>query len=476
MHINNNVWKCLEKDIVIFPEKTSLIKFANKFGTTEYPAPLPLRRTCSILREYGFGTLLCESLIWEKKETGNCNYSTKDNHACGVRYFSCNEYDKILEDHYDAELLKKECFKIAFFKTVFEKEKDLKDLDRDDLKAICIVHRDTLLKHGCQKISIPPYVTESIINIPEKRKNVCFLTNYVSNIIIGDREFQVEGNYFCQQNHVTNCCSQAAIKMAVRGYYPDITAEKINEIAGVDHKKRKGNEGFNPEEFVNTIKNLTGQEAQHFDIRSYETPLFFMKLIYHAIESRFPAILLFAYGAEKSLFPPKHRCHAAALIGHTFNKNNWWSYAWKGYFSGYRVKLKYLPSVMWCDNFLIQDDNFGPYYFLPLHSLRILDIPSLLPNAIIKIIQNTRFHLSKIWPKVYLPMHCIITYPDNSVHFEDVLKVEPYSLEWLEKNFAEITKDMNLDDNIYNEYFYLYLENRTFVLRTLAMSRGRIFG
>lgn len=227
-----------------------LIAYANNFGTDEYHPPIPLRRAFSLFRSYGFGTLVCSPSEWQPTDQSRngCNIE-----RCGseIRYKSCKEYIECLKKHYNTQIVKKECFKIAFFKPEFD-DFDSIELNNSDLLGYCLLHRDIIRAEGVEE-TLRPYVPESIINLPEKRGDVFLLEKYSTKINIAGKIFKIAGNYFSQQNSKTNCCAHAAIKMAIRSYFPEVTAEKINETAGVNHKEIKGNKGFQPEEIVNAI-------------------------------------------------------------------------------------------------------------------------------------------------------------------------------------------------------------------------------
>ena len=463
-----------QKNIRILQNDISLIRFANEFSFPDCPAPLPLRRTFSLLRDFCFKTIVCEYALWQINEDTADIDNICNEQNCDLRFISCKQYAECLKQYYGSKLDFKECYKIAFFKKKFFDERDIEQLIDEDLLAFCIVHRDRIFETHAPSSRLPyvietVYVTESIINIPEKRMNIHTIGKLESNFRIRGKEFFIKGNYFSQQNSFTNCCAHAAIKMAIRGYHPQITAETINAEAGIDHEKRKGNEGLEPGDFIQVIKKLSGQEADYFEARSFKTPLQFLKLIYHAIESGFPVILLFTY-PDDTEYPVKQGCHAATLIGHTFNKHTWWSYAWRGYFKD--IDMEYLPSVIWCDNFVIQDDNLGPYYLLPLHSLKILDSTFTVPLFLRSIVQNTKYQLSKIkkmqW--LYQPMYCIIPHPKKLRYIEDVLKVEPFALDRLTKYISYLGKQTP-SNNFFLHYFLPNFKDESLILRTFALSK-----
>lgn len=455
--IPNNWPKIIHDDV-------KLLLFAMDIAN---PVPLPLRRTLSLVRDVGFKTIIVEQSRWPNEQ---CNEKN-----CGLRFRSCKEYVSILKKHYDCELKEKECYKIAVFKSLFETKKELDSVPESDLIAYCILQQDTFQKDPDRSFKNPdPYVTESIIDLTDYHRDGFTFGKCMTKAKIWGRQFQLTGNYFSQQNGVTNCCAHAAIKMAIRGYYPHVTSEKINQEAGIDHRGRnKGNEGLEPKDFIKVIQSVSELKAFLFEARSFETPFHFFKLIYHAIESRFPVILFFTYPAYQEQTPSnrnKQDGHSATLIGYTFNKHTWWGYARKGYFSRKR-ELEYLPSVMWCDNFVIQDDNVGPAYLLPIHALQISELAAALPNPFKAIIQNLKFKLSSKYEWLYRPLYAIISYPEKLGHFDDILKVEPYANKRLIEYVAYLERE-NLQPKsnlFYSKYFIPHFEQRSLILRTFSL-------
>lgn len=461
-----------------------LIQFANQFKTKNYDPPVPLRRTCSILRSYGFNSIVCEAIKIDLSSNVNNVYCEAD--QCGDKYLSCNEYIELINKHYERKIISKECYKIAFFKQKITSKENLLHAKNSDLLAYCIVHIDSFLNDGMPE-DYRPYVTESILGLTERRKSQFYFNSDLWHIFLNRKKFKITGNYFCQQNSITNCCANAAIKMAVRCNRFNITAETINKYNGINHIDRKGNSGFKPNEFVNVLEEITKSKCELHDIRSLSTPLHFLKLVYHALESRFPVILLFAsgrHGSHKNYNSgnTERELHAAALAGHTFNKDNWWAYAWKGYFTKSRTSYEYLPSVLWCDNFIIQDDNYGPQYLLPVHSLKTTELWSLLPRPIKSLSQTTRFNMSKILKRLgahraalnlYRPVYCIITYPHDLPSFCDVMWIEPSNLEFLGRFVDRINLIPTLNFNVfYMDYFLHNFKKKDLVLRTYALNKN----
>ncbi len=317
----------------------SFFKLASQLG-----ANLPFKRTLSLMR-----LLKCEKIAWETSEWGkDCNPS-----LCEQRYKSCQDYVNNIE-HYKQRLKKKLCHRFLFFKN-----------NKDKFLGYCIVHEDTLQNIDSEIETSHFYLTECVLGnpIPREIRGYAY-GNYKAKIPLENKQYEINGNYFSQQNKYTNCCAQAAIKMVLRGYFHNITCEQINKSSNIKHEKGQGNLGFNPGQICDSIKNYSKQNSNcelqpsmlHSDSAN---PSQFLKSVYHAIESKIPVILLMILPREIS--SEKTKGHAVSLVGHSFKMNNWGAYG-GGYFS--ETAVGYLSSFLWCDSFIIQDDNFGPFYHL----------------------------------------------------------------------------------------------------------------
>ena len=72
--------------------------------------------------------------------------------------------------------------------------------------------------------------------------------------------------------------------------------------------------------------------------------------------------------------------HAVCVIGHTLNSDLWrpeaeYAYLHSMQSNWFPQDKHYLPASLWTDHFLIHDDNFGPYYCMPVDSLRRMTLP-----------------------------------------------------------------------------------------------------
>lgn len=179
------------------------------------------------------------------------------------------------------------------------------------------------------------------------------------------REFAVPGSFFAQQQSVIACCAHAAAMVALKNVYTDLNLpcsvnyEDMNRLLEIDHDKlgRLASDGLSPREIACIL-----EELGHLDTVVIQSPEAHPDLLvtsaYQAVESGFPAVICFQ-GLERS--------HAMTVVGHTFEPGLWPGARAGAYFRD-RL-LPYLPSHAWVEGLVVQDDNFGPYCFLPRRTL-----------------------------------------------------------------------------------------------------------
>lgn len=462
-------------DIAFFYEKDSLISIANDLTDhMKQKCPLPLRRTFSLMREFRFKTIFITATESMKTYESNKYELSCCKNSCGIRTESCKDYVYLLEKRYKCKFEGKLCYKISFFDTYLKSEDEIKQQSNSNLLAYCILHRDRYIKRGKMKTLF--YVTESTVKIRDRRKSLVLSSNQTTIATIAGKKFRLKGHYFCQQNSITNCCAQASIKMALRGFYKELNAEHINQLIGIDHINLFGNKGLEPKEFKDAILKIPNVQVRVIDGMT-SGPWVFTKLIYHAIESKFPVILLFSHPKSTSNTSKKLIIdgHATALIGYTFNNSNWWCYGLTSYYSSLKTDVSYLPSILWADNFIIQDDNLGPYYRIPISSLRVTNITSKFPlKARIALKWVKKEILRHIIPFSYWPTYAVIIHPKDSVDFKNCLNIENYAIEQLVQYTNEKvinTKYEPKDNQNFSELFLYFLKEEMLIARTFAIKK-----
>jgi hypothetical protein len=210
------------------------------------------------------------------------------------------------------------------------------------------------------------YIYEAILPPPHKGdpKPLPLLNNFVTTsstftVTVKDREFQLCGVYYCQQNGSTNVCAHACLRMALNS-------------SGLAGATPITNKAINDELTIVTPANgLTlGQIAGFLSTRQIETLIVdctnlssgdYAASLAAIVESGHAALLVFTTG---------NNCeHVVTVFGHTRNSDEWHPQAIPAY-SGPRSS-QFFPSALWSDHFIIHDDNFGPYFALSNHALEI---------------------------------------------------------------------------------------------------------
>ncbi len=198
---------------------------------------------------------------------------------------------------------------------------------------------------------------------------------------------EIVGFPYTEKNHKETMCAQAALLGIVQywqrknpGSFLDVkSAKDINRLAGVDEDQTGGLDARQIKEFFAS----TGFDAEFLDysmrIFSDVDRLHLATDIYSFIESQCPVL-----AAVKT----HNGGHALTFIGHTFDKNSWAAMADPGYFG--KTNDYFHENTSWIENLIVQDDNFGPYYFFPFHRLsKIINCAIIaLPSSAINILPH----------------------------------------------------------------------------------------
>jgi len=288
---------------------------------------------------------------------------------------SCLNYITQMDCDSARTLVTKKCVKFFFFdRPIPDGVKIDPNQFEEHLIGYCTVHTDTIkYKDGSTNDLYRSYVPECVLIGLRKDIQGFKYGTFQDTVIIDGNQFNIKrGTYFSQQNGLTNFCAHAAIKTALRGYDIEISSESINTALSKKFPRRVSNianmsKGLSIPEMSSAIIELSSKSSyidelypMEIDARKLSITQF-IETVYRAIESKIPVILLFRIPNIYETVGG-FRGHAISIIGHTFNINNWNAYG-SGYFSD-NSKISYLSSFLWCDNFVVQDDNFGPAYHL----------------------------------------------------------------------------------------------------------------
>lgn len=212
-------------------------------------------------------------------------------------------------------------------------------------------------------------VVEAIIPLPSSVKGHYLLSkgnwetaypgadgSYIRNNI-------VDACPFVQQDGVIGICAHASIRMlsmVLARNFTDCERMNIREIQDKviampllegSHLPATGLTSF---EIVNAIEAMGAVPTLYTfeEGRERTQRLSLEQIIYPYVESGIPVMV--GIRTESG-------GHSILVVGHTFDRDSWWQQAEMGYFPSLARGVTWVPSYMWTPEFIIQDDNFGPY-------------------------------------------------------------------------------------------------------------------
>jgi len=259
-------------------------------------------------------------------------------------------------------------WRLSFYSKHFKTKRGLRTAGSDQFIGYLIIKEDVLPK------GLSTRVYESVI------KNGIHAHNYVRGDLtwtcrVQGKGCKVKGYLYAQQNGLTNVCAHVALRTVGASFHKDgdITYREMNDLLGIDHKKKKLTNGLTLPQMVKILESV-GVTCDHADYSSGSTnapPVPYQRFVYGSIESGFPSIIIFHTSGNSM--------HAVPVFGHTFNQDTWVPSAERGYFQ-IGPGTAYLPSESWVSSFLMHDDNFGSNFCVPRHYLRPVQ-PSGKPKA-----------------------------------------------------------------------------------------------
>lgn len=293
----------------------------------------------------------------------------------------CGEY--LDECKIDSALEPEQCVRLHFFAARIETEADIAQ-NRQSYCGYCDVRPDgTIAK--C-------HITRTVIIRPDSYAFlVCQITEAVG--LPAGEKLDVTGFSHVEKNGRGLMCSQAAMANIVHywnskapGTFSATTATAISLAAGVSSEQLLNgdfgglsfpavkqffvNQGFN----VHTVGYWEKNPTQIAEEDPGVT-------IYGFLESGFPVIAVVKTAAENH--------HALTVVGHTFDKNIWSAFAGPYYFSEPLTGGGcYHSNSAWVKYFIVQDDNLGPYFFVPRDELasiiQAIIVPMPFPRVVVE--------------------------------------------------------------------------------------------
>lgn len=210
-------------------------------------------------------------------------------------------------------------------------------------------------------------------NYPRRSFMVCqedFSVDISSFSKISQRLWVHRAFPFIQQDGQAGCCAHAALMMAGRFLvqrrnkgkpecqhepYP-LLENIVDSISSVAVEGRKTpTPGLLPVEISQAVAGMKCAPLVYEFRKGATMPVPSDRIIYHYLESGIPVQLI---------IPTEEGRHALTVVGHSFNPDVWWVLA-QEYYSRRPSGGNYHSSTTWIENFIVHDDNFGPYLTVP---------------------------------------------------------------------------------------------------------------
>lgn len=184
------------------------------------------------------------------------------------------------------------------------------------------------------------------------------------------QNLKVDGFAFIQQDGQLGCCSHVALAMADRFLInaekpkrrrkpkdPYLVGDIVESISSVSEVQRLiPTEGLRPMQISEALKKMGYSPLVYEYGQGKERPIPPERVMYHYLESKIPIIVGIPTAAGK---------HALTVIGHSFEPDLWWALAEKPYYNSRPSGIDHHCSTTWLQNFIVHDDNFGPYLTIP---------------------------------------------------------------------------------------------------------------
>jgi len=305
-----------------------------------------------------------------------------------------------------SHLTREKCIRLHFFGARIEDRSEIRS-NSDSYCGYCDIRSDGTIAR-CN-------ISRQVIIRPDTYAYlVCQITEAIE-IPTGTFEkpssekVSVTGFSHVEKNRRGLMCSQAAVANVVHywnarrpGSFSKTTAVDISKAAGVSEEElRKGDfEGLSYED----VNNFFVQQGFHCFTVAYrreqqEQPPVVpttSESVSLSIKDEDPGVTI--YGFLESGFPvivvvktKKGKPHALTVVGHTFDKNIWLAYAEPYYFDepltgggGYH------SNIAWIRFFIVQDDNLGPYFFVPRVNLDSIIEAIIVPLPYAKVVVSPK--------------------------------------------------------------------------------------
>lgn len=337
---------CKKSDII---KCDSFYDVIESLTNSECPTA-PLHRICSLLRK--------EEISYNKKNGTNKQITLIKEELV--------ENEEALQE--DANLyiatntkVKSISYRLSFFLHDSEIQEDLSNFTDNDFLgyAILKISKD---ENGNNLLN---NIYESVIKSPKLLNNYIHCQKEFSCKVL-NKEFIVNGSFYCQQNSLSNVCASASLRMALNNIFSDkrISYEDIYKAINIKPEKRKL--GFLPGQIFEVIKSfgLNYYCEDYFLDPQYD----YLNFLHSVVDSGHYGLLIFRCLQDSHIIP---------VIGHTLNTDIWFNRAQRAYSNS--ADFHWLHNSGWASHLIINDDNYGMYYCLDGNSLNKQSIPKYDP-------------------------------------------------------------------------------------------------
>jgi len=216
-------------------------------------------------------------------------------------------------------------------------------------------------------------VAECVLKPPVDTKNhylLCKVKHQIDQKISEMQHIKSDIQYGCpfvQQDAVVGVCAHACIRtisLILAANYRGCESKTVEDIQRkiVTMPLLEGSHipstGLMEYEIFSAFEDMGADPMLRTFKEGFESRLHLNleQMIYPYVESGIPIMVSIETEGER---------HGIVVVGHTYDQDSWWQQAEIGYFPTLVGGIKWIPSYMWVPDFIVQDDNFGPYMSVP---------------------------------------------------------------------------------------------------------------
>jgi len=353
-----------------FPsDPISLYELVRKFGDDK-----PLKRLLFLARDLG-----CQTIVYQTQIRHSGFKSEWDDFYCNMKPCPRSTVDKL-----------------NFFSKPVSSASDLGNMTSDDFLGYVILR------------PIPKQrVCEAVLRTPPE-SNGCYVLAKGKHIsYVGKHKFEVVGTPFVQQDSNCGVCAHASLVM-ISQIIPHIfpnnsfqpwTVGQIKKIVSQISSPSAG-PGLNLAQVSKVFEEMGYSGDTFYEFPKDNPPRFQPEqIIYMYVESKIPVFI----GLPLEVLGTGH---SIVVCGHLLDKQSWWPEALPSYYTRIPSGESWLSSVSWANEWIITDDNFGPYLSMPKHLCDVSWIAVPLPKQI--LVKGEMATLNTFWT-LHTPMFNYLT-------------------------------------------------------------------